>query len=191
MQRGVIYQIFPDRFRDGDAANNPAAGRFSYDQPGGTITRSNQIDWNSAVCDPRLAATACTGKYGDNFYGGDLAGITEKINQDYFDNLGVSVLYLNPIFRAPSNHKYDTADYLTIDPDFGTLADFQALTAAAHAHGIKVMLDGVFNHTSSDSTYFDRYGRFDAAGNLNDPDGGTFDGSGACEAVASAFRSCR
>ncbi len=188
MQRGVIYQIFPDRFRDGNAANNPAAGRFSYDQPGGTITRSNQINWNSTVCDPRLAATACTGKYGDNFYGGDLAGITEKINQGYFDTLGVSVLYLNPIFRAPSNHKYDTADYMTIDPDFGTLADFQALTAAAHAHGMKVMLDGVFNHTSSDSKYFDRYGRFDAAGNLTDADGGTFDGSGACEAVLSAFR---
>lgn len=188
MQRGVIYQIFPDRFRDGNTDNTPAAGRFSYAQAGGTITRSNQIDWNSAVCDPREAATTCTGKYGDNFYGGDLAGITDKINQGYFDNLGISVLYLNPIFRAPSNHKYDTADYLTIDPDFGTLADFQALTAAAHAHGMTVMLDGVFNHTSSDSKYFDRYGRFDAAGDLTDPDGGTFDGSGACEAVASAYR---
>ena len=151
--------------------------------------RSTQTGWNFTVCDPRSTyVPSCAGKYGDNFYGGDLAGITAKINQGYFDRLGVSVLYLNPIFRAPSNHKYDTADYLTIDPDFGTLADFQALTAAAHAHGMKVMLDGVFNHTSSDSKYFDRYGRFDAAGNLNDPDGGTFDDSGACEAVASAFR---
>ncbi len=189
MQRGVIYQIFPDRFRDGNAANNPAAGRFSYDQAGGTITRSNQINWNSTVCDPRLAATACTGKYGDNFYGGDLAGITEKINQGYFDTLGISVLYLNPIFRAPSNHKYDTADYMTIDPDFGTLADFQALTAAAHAHGMQVMLDGVFNHTSSDSTYFDRYSRYDSAGNLTSGTVGTDDNSGACEAGASPYYS--
>lgn len=189
MQRGVIYQIFPDRFRDGNSGNNPAAGRFSYNQPGGTIVRSNQSDWNYTVCDPRSTyLPACADKYGDNFYGGDLAGITEKINQGYFDNLGVSVLYLNPIFRAPSNHKYDTADYLTIDPDFGLLSDFQALTNAAHAHGIRVMLDGVFNHTSSDSKYFDRYGRFDINGNLIDPDGGTFDGSGACEAVASLFR---
>ncbi|CAG0933502.1 Amylopullulanase [Thermoflexales bacterium] len=189
MQRGVVYQIFPDRFRDGNAANNPSAGRFSYNQAGGTIVRSNQSDWNYTVCDPRSTySPSCSGKYGDNFYGGDLAGITAKINQGYFDNLGVSVLYLNPIFRSPSNHKYDTADFLMIDPDFGSLADFQALTAAAHAHGLKVMLDGVFNHTSSDSKYFDRYGRFDAAGNLIDPDGGTFDGSGACEAVASAFR---
>ncbi len=84
--------------------------------------------------------------YGDNFYGGDLAGITEKINAGYFDNLGVTVLYLNPIFRSPSNHKYDTADYLTIDPDFGTLADFQILVATADAHGMKIILDGVFNH---------------------------------------------
>jgi glycosidase len=189
MQRGVVYQIFPDRFRDGSAANNPATGRFSYNQPGGAIVRSSQIDWNYTVCDPRSTyAPSCSGKYGDNFYGGDLAGITEKITQGYFDNLGVSVLYLNPIFRAPSNHKYDTADYLTIDPDFGTLADFQALVAAAHAHGLKVMLDGVFNHTSSDSMYFDRYQRYDVSGNLTSPGGlGADDNSGACEAGSSPF----
>jgi glycosidase len=87
----------------------------------------------------------------------------------------VTLLYLNPIFRAPSNHKYDTADFMQIDPGLGSLADFQAMVAAANARGIRIMLDGVFNHTSADSPYFDRYGRY-------------ADGSGACEAVSSQFR---
>ncbi len=189
MQRGIIYQIFPDRFRDGSAANNPPAGRFSYG-PNVAIVRSNdpEGDWNSAVCDPR-AAGACFGRYGDNFYGGDLQGITQKLEDGYFSNLGVTMLYLNPIFRAPSNHKYDTANFLEIDPDFGTLADFQTMVAAANARGIRIMLDGVFNHTSSDSPYFDRYSRYDAAGNLTAPNGGSNDSSGACEAVSSPYRS--
>lgn len=191
MQRGIVYQIFPDRFRDGNSGNNPPAGRFSYNTPGGSIARSNQANWNYTVCDPRNTyAPSCDAKYGDNFYGGDLAGITQKVNEGYFDTLGVTVLYLNPIFRAPSNHKYDTADYMVIDPDFGTLADFQTLAAAANAHGIKIILDGVFNHTSSDSKYFDRYSRYDAAGNLTSPGGpGVDDNSGACEAAASSFYS--
>ncbi len=191
MQGSVVYQVFPDRFRDGNAANNPPAGRFSYNTSG-TIVRSSDAegDWNSVVCDPRSTYTpSCDGKYGDNFYGGDLAGITEKINAGYFDALGVSVLYLNPIFFSPSNHKYDTADFLLIDPDFGTLADFQALTAAAHAHGMKVILDGVFNHTSSDSRYFDRYKRFDASGALVNLSEGADDNTGACESPNSTYRS--
>ncbi len=186
MQGGVVYQVFPDRFRDGNPANNPPAGRFSYNTSG-TIVRSNQTTWNYTVCDPRdTYVPGCTGKFGDNFYGGDLAGITEKINAGYFDALGVSVLYLNPIFRSPSNHKYDTADFMMIDPDFGTLADFQTLTAAAHAHGMKVILDGVFNHTSSDSRYFDIYHRYNSSGELVSAGIGTDDDSGACEAGASA-----
>ncbi|HEY0069211.1 MAG TPA: alpha-amylase family glycosyl hydrolase, partial [Chloroflexia bacterium] len=188
MQTGIVYQIFPDRFRDGNPANNPAPGRFFYDEHG-AILRSTDPDWNTTICDPRSNSSPCPGIYGQNFYGGDLAGITQKINQGYFDNLGVSVLYLNPIFRSPSNHKYDTADYKVIDPDFGTLADFQAMAAAAHDHGIKIMLDGVFNHTASDSKYFDRYSRYDVAGNLTSPNGpGSNDGSGACEATSSTFR---
>lgn len=153
MQRGSIYQIFPDRFRDGDSSNNPQAGRFSYGE-NVAIVRSNdpQGDWNTTVCDPR-GSGACAGRYGDNFYGGDLQGVTQKIQDGYFSSLGVTMLYLNPIFRAPSNHKYDTANFMEIDPDFGTLADFQALVAAANTRGIRVMLDGVFNHTSSDSPY--------------------------------------
>lgn len=191
MQRGVVYQVFPDRFRDGDPSNNPAAGRFSYDRAGGAIVRSNQADWNYTVCDPRSSySPSCPNYYGDNFYGGDLRGVIQKIDDGYFANLGVTVLYLNPIFRSPSNHKYDSADFLTIDPDFGTLAIFQELTAKAEAAGIKVVLDGVFNHVSSDSTYFDRYSRYDAAGNLTSPNGpGVDDGSGGCESPVSPYRS--
>ena len=173
MQQGVVYQIFPDRFRDGNTGNDPAAGRFFYGA-NSAIVRSNSADWNATMCDPRnVASPTCSQHYSDNFYGGDLAGITQKINDGYFDNLGVSVLYLNPIFQSPSNHKYDTADYLQIDPDFGDLADFQALAAAANSHGIKLILDGVFNHTSSDSPYFDYYARFGD--------------SGACESAGSPY----
>ena len=190
IQRGIVYQIFPERFRDGNTANDPAAGRFFYSEPA-SVARSNQANWNYTLCDPRSVYTpSCAGIWSQNFYGGDLAGITEKINQGYFDSLGVSVLYLNPTFRSPSNHKYDTADYLVIDPDFGTLADFQALVAAATSHGIYIILDGVFNHTASDSRYFDIYKRYDSAGNLTSPGGpGTDDNSGACESPNSTHRS--
>ncbi|PID85185.1 MAG: hypothetical protein CSB13_09340 [Chloroflexi bacterium] len=191
MQRGVVYQIFPDRFRDGDAANNPVNGRFSYDRAGGAIVRSNQSNWNYTVCDPRSTYTpSCPNYYGDNFYGGDLQGIIDKIEDGYFDSLGVTVLYLNPIFLSPSNHKYDTADFLAIDPDFGDLATFQTLIATANSHGIKVILDGVFNHTSSDSPYFDYYSRYDSNHNLTSPNApGIDDNSGACESPSANYRS--
>ncbi|GAB4526633.1 MAG: hypothetical protein Fur0018_11940 [Anaerolineales bacterium] len=198
MQRGVVYQIFPDRFRNGDPSNNPVTGRFSYARANGSITRSHTItntantagDWNFTICDPRSTYSPdCPNFYGDNFYGGDLRGVIQKVEDGYFTNLGVTVLYLNPIFRSPSNHKYDTADYMTIDPDFGTLADFQELVQKAGQRGIRVILDGVFNHTSSDSTYFDRYSRYNATGTLTSPGGvGTDDNSGACESPASPFR---
>jgi glycosidase len=190
MQRGAVYQIFPDRFRDGNTGNDPAAGRFFYNQAGGIITRSNQVDWNYTVCDPRnVSSPTCNTHYSDNFYGGDLQGITDKINQGFFDNLGVGVIYLNPIFRSPSNHKYDTADYTSIDPDFGTLTDFQNLVSAAQSHDMKIVLDGVFNHTSSDSKYFDRYSRYDVTGTLTSSGVGTDDNSGACEGGSSSFYS--
>lgn len=189
LQRAVVYQIFPDRFRDGDPSNDPLPGRFYYNRPGGTLFRSGSSAWNTRICDPRDSAGPCPDAYGENFYGGDLRGILQKIREGYFDALGVTVLYLNPIFRSPSNHKYDTVDYFHIDPDFGTLEDFQALVQEAAAHGIRIILDGVFNHVSSDSPYFDRYSRYDAAGNLTSPNGpGLDDNSGACESPASPYR---
>ncbi len=190
IQRGVVYQVFPDRFRDGNSANNPKAGRFFYNEPGGTIVRSNTADWNSTICDPRSTyAPSCAGKYSDNFYGGDLPGLTQKINDGYFSNLGITVIYLNPIFYSPSNHKYDTADYTKIDTDFGGKTAWQNLAAAASSKNIHIVLDGVFNHTSSDSPYFDLFKRFNYADILTSRTGpGTDDNIGACESPNSVRR---
>lgn len=164
VKHGVIYQIFTDRFRDGDPGNNTPASSFFYGD-GSAIERSNGSDWNTSICDPRSAGTgACPGRYSDNFYGGDLQGILDRL--DYLQSLGVTILYLNPIFESPSNHKYDTTDFLAIDDNFGVLGNpvaseqlFIDLAEAAHARGIRLVLDGVFNHSSSDSVYFDRYAR--------------------------------
>jgi glycosidase len=97
-----------------------------------------------------------------DFFGGDLQGIIAKL--DYLRQLGVNTLYLTPIFMADSNHKYDTTDYTMIDPHFGSLAVWRELVQQAHAQGMHIILDGVFNHTSSDSIYFDRYHTWQTAG---------------------------
>ena len=171
VKNAVIYQIFPDRFRDGNAANNPPAGEFFYNEAT-TIVRSGTTDWNAPICDPRDAAGSCPNVYSQNFYGGDLAGIQDKLA--YLDGLGVTAIYLNPIFDAPSNHKYDTTDYSVIDPAFGDQALLSSLVADMSSRGMHLILDGVFNHTSSDSIYFDRYGRYATLG--------------ACESASSAYR---
>jgi len=168
---GIFYQIFPDRFRNGDSANDNGAGEFFYDEAGGTIVRSNSTDWNTAICDPREVATACSGSYSRNFYGGDLKGIQDELA--YIKSLGVTVIYMTPVFESPSNHKYDASDYSVVDDNFGGDAALTALVTAAHAEGMHVVLDGVFNHVSSDSGYFDRYNRYTAVG--------------ACESTASPF----
>ncbi|MEJ5223709.1 MAG: alpha-amylase family glycosyl hydrolase, partial [Anaerolineales bacterium] len=169
VKNAVVYQIFPDRFRDGDSSNNPQAGEFFYGA-NDTITRSNATDWNTPICDPRNrpgAVSGCVNKYSQNFYGGDLQGIIDEL--DYLDALGITAIYLNPIFKSPSNHKYDTADYGQIDPHFGTLADFQQLVNEANQRDIYIILDGVFNHVSSDSPYMDRYGRYPEVGACESP----------------------
>ncbi|MDX1665039.1 MAG: alpha amylase N-terminal ig-like domain-containing protein [Candidatus Promineifilaceae bacterium] len=170
VKNAIIYQIFTDRFRDGGWPD-PPAGRFFYDELDGTIYRSNESEWNTVICDPRDAED-CPGTYSLNFYGGDLPGILEKM--DYLQSIGITALYLNPIFESPSNHKYDTSDFTQISSDFGDLDTFKTLVNEAHSRGMHVILDGVFNHTSSDSIYFDRYSNFDTLG--------------ACESVASPYR---
>lgn len=114
----VWYQIFPDRFCNGDPSNDP----------------ENVVLWreHGSVTD-------------EECFGGDLAGITDKL--DYLQNLGINGLYLTPINEAPSNHKYDTTDYTKIDPRFGDEETFKHLVKEAHKRGIRVMLDGVFNHS--------------------------------------------
>ncbi len=145
----VIYQVFPDRFaKSGDC---DLTGKL---QP--FILHKN---WEEEVLwqpDPQ-------GKILNNdFYGGNFRGITEKM--DYIASLGVNILYLNPISKSFSSHRYDTADYKSPDPMLGTTEDFAALCDAAHARGIRVVLDGVFSHTGADSLYFDKYGNFGKKG---------------------------
>ena len=168
----VVYQVFPDRFRDGDSTNNKPAGTFFYGEPGGTVYRSLTADWNEEICDPRAAGT-CAGTYSKNFYGGDLSGLLSKL--DYIEGLGVNTIYLNPIFESPSNHGYDTTDYLALNPIFGDADDLNALVTEINNRGMHLILDGVFNHVSSDSIYFDRYNQYAEVG--------------ACESNTSPYRS--
>lgn len=169
IKNAVVYQVFPDRFRDGNPANNKPAGTFFYGEPGGTIYRSDTENWNTFICDPRANSNdACEGSWSKNFYGGDLQGLTDKL--DYLQALGVTAIYLNPIFESPSNHGYDTTDYLSINEMFGTQADYDALIAGLQARGMHLIVDGVFNHVSSDSKYLDRYGRYDEVGACESPD---------------------
>ncbi len=147
--RGVSYQIFPDRFRRG----------VKRGVDGLVGARSLHEDWNDTVDylpDARGEITC------SDFFGGDLAGIAEKLG--YLRSLGVTTLYLNPIFEAASNHRYDTADYRRIDPLLGTEEDFRALCAEAEKLGIHIVLDGVFNHTGSNSVYFNADGFYPGVG---------------------------
>ncbi len=189
MQQGVAYQIFPDRFRNGDSANDPINGAdFIYEA--GAIKID---DWTAAPCNPRAAdggdgAGPCEQDvWSADFFGGDLQGIIDEL--DYLQELGVTVLYLNPIFMAPSNHLYDTQNYKEIDPYFGDLTTFQTLAAETDRRGIQIILDGVFNHVSYDSTYFDGYQRWLADGSLDPSGPGHDDDSGACESAASPYKS--
>ena len=144
---GVMYHIFLDRFAKG-------AGKVSYRD--GSIL---DPDWENGV--PQYAEYRGAEVKNNHFFGGNLWGIIEKL--DYLESLGVNILYLSPIFDAVSNHKYDTSDYLKIADEFGGEEAFEALVKAAHARGMKIILDGVFNHTGSDSRYFDEYGRYGCA----------------------------
>ena len=156
--KSVAYQIFPDRFRRGEDwekrqkdAAHPAGWK-------GTKRLVLQ-DWNDTpfYCkDHNGRVTRWP------FFGGTLEGIREKLG--YLESLGVGVIYLNPIFLASSNHKYDTADYMTIDPGFGDEETFRKLCADAKARGIRIILDGVFSHTGDDSIYFNKYGNYPEPG---------------------------
>lgn len=160
LKDAIVYQIFPDRFRDGDPSNNVVSGsHFFYGNPTGGITYTT---WNSEVIDPRDPSGPYTDRWSEDFYGGDLQGIAEKL--DYLQSLGVTVLYLNPIFRSPSNHKYDTTTYEEVDPHLGGDKALASLLTEAQNRGMRIVLDGVFNHTSSDSIYFDKYSRYQTQG---------------------------
>ena len=145
----VIYQIFPDRFyKHGDC-----------DLTGKLKPYHIHDNWNEEV----HWQPDANGKILNNdFYGGNFRGITEKM--DYIASLGTAILYLNPISKSFSSHRYDTGDYKIPDPMLGTLEDFCALCEAAHARGIRVVLDGVYSHTGSNSLYFDKERTFGGNG---------------------------
>lgn len=145
----VFYQIFPDRFNNADDSISVKTGEYEYQ--GGrrpVVARA----WNEPITTSDHNSTGAT-----EFYGGDLLGIEHKL--DYLQELGISALYLNPIFTSPSNHKYDTSDYRNVDPHLGTNEDFARLTSDVHSRNMKIMLDAVFNHTSCDHPWFGRYER--------------------------------
>jgi glycosidase len=166
----VVYQIFPDRFRNGDRRNDPcrsgspAGCPLFYD----SAQAVRHEMWNEPVEDPRQS-----GVFNRDFFGGDLAGIEQKL--DYIQRLGVNTLYLNPVFAARSNHRYDTDDYHRVDPSLGGNRALESLVAALRRRGMHLILDGVFNHASSDGRLFDRYHRYRH--------------EGACESTTSPFRS--
>ncbi|MBQ4193719.1 MAG: glycoside hydrolase family 13 protein [Clostridia bacterium] len=146
-REGLVYHIFVDRF---------AKSGKVHVKPGAVL----DPDWDNGT--PQYGEYPGAEVANNVFFGGDLAGITEKL--DYIASLGVKTIYLSPVFEAASNHKYDTGDYLKIDPMFGTDADMRTLCREAEARGIAILCDGVFNHTGSDSVYFNREGHYPTVG---------------------------
>ncbi|MBK1812434.1 alpha-glucosidase C-terminal domain-containing protein [Clostridium sp. YIM B02505] len=177
MKNGVVYQIFPDRFFDGDTGND-----FLQKLSRGMTPYEFYTNWYSITEDPELEYLKdkdgnvikdengspklnpdYKGAIGDNnwsneMYGGDLKGVEKKL--DYLKALGVNILYFNPVGQSISSHRYDTTDYSKVDPLLGNMQDFANLTKAASERGMHIILDGVFNHVSDDSVYFDRYDKY-------------------------------
>ncbi|RYL94909.1 glycoside hydrolase family 13 protein [Sporolactobacillus sp. THM7-4] len=152
---GVVYHIFVDRFKNGNRHGtvlNPKKNSFIYATESDTPYYIRDKNEEIARWD---------------FFGGNLQGIIVKL--PYLHRLGVTVLYLSPIFEARSNHKYDTADYRRIDPMFGEIKTFQKLIAKAGRLGIHIILDGVFNHVGADSRYFNRFKTYGDGGAYHDP----------------------
>ena len=146
-KKGVIYQIFPDRF---------CKGEIEY---GEIFADRENANWG----DEPLWANGTVGKVINNdYFGGNFNGIKEKL--PYLKDLGVTIIYLNPIFEAHSNHRYNTANYLKADPILGTNEEFASLCKEAEKLDIKIILDGVFSHTGADSIYFNKFGRYDELG---------------------------
>lgn len=154
-KNAIFYQIFPDRFFNGNEDGeilNPKPGSFLY------------ADWYDK---PIYVKNERGEIVRWEFSGGNLAGIRKKI--DYLKTLGVTGVYLNPVFEARSNHRYDTGDYHKIDPMLGTNEEFSTLMEELKDQNIGVILDGVFNHTGADSKYFNALGTYDMLGAAQSP----------------------
>ncbi|MBR3224702.1 MAG: 4-alpha-glucanotransferase [Atopobiaceae bacterium] len=181
-EHGIVYQIFPDRFDRGTNWLELVEKSFSDGRNG--PARMLVHDWSTQP-------TYQKDQYGRistwDFYGGNLDGIRERLG--YLKALGISVIYLNPIFEAASNHRYDTADYMRVDPMLGDRETFMRLCAEAKEMGIYIILDGVFNHTGCDSRYFNKYDNYPDEGAFQSKDspyaswfkfGGDADGEYQC-----------
>ncbi len=153
----IYYYVFPERFRNGDKNNDPQPGRDKYQSHTVELHKS----WHEKPFRPG-SGDGGDAVYNNDFFGGDLAGIIQKL--DYIKALGANTIYMTPVFKAASNHKYDTADYTQIDPAFGSNADFERLTREAQKRGIRVIPDTSLNHVGSDSVYFDRFGNHQTQG---------------------------
>lgn len=141
----IIYHIFVDRFNRANGVKTKRKYRLHE-----SFSESPEV-------------VSADGKYyADDFFGGNFNGIREKL--DYLEELGVGIIYLSPIFKAYSNHRYDTGDYLKVDELLGTEDDFKRLLDAAHEKGMRIILDGVFNHSGADSLYFNKFGTYDSLG---------------------------
>ena len=150
---GTMYQIFPDRFCEG--------------VPGKPMGFADRIYREKKDGEPYFWPNEQEDGYlNRDYFGGDFEGIRQKL--PYLANLGVTCVYLNPIFEAHSNHRYNTANYLAPDPLLGTVEEFTRLCAEAKERGIRIILDGVFSHTGSDSLYFNREGRYGPGGAYRD-----------------------
>lgn len=159
VKNSVFYQIFPERFYNGNPNISVKDGEYSYQ---GYEVYSVK-EWN-------LPAKSYEETGGVDFYGGDLEGIIQKL--DYLQELGVNAIYLNPIFLSPSVHKYDSLDYFQVDPHFGGDAALEKLMKELHKRGMKLMLDISINHTSSEAAWFNKSAEFYnvSEGAYNNPD---------------------
>lgn len=152
LRGSVLYQIFPDRFCEG--------------RPNKPMPFPDRVYRTNKHGEPYFWPNETGGDLNRDFFGGDFEGIRQKL--PYLESMGVGWIYLNPIFEAHSNHRYNTADYLNADPLLGTNEEFSRLCAEAKERGIRIILDGVFSHTGSDSIYFNREGRYGEGGAFRD-----------------------
>lgn len=162
-KKSIAYQIFPDRFFRGPDWRERRDAAMAEREGKRGIKRVFQENWDDTPFYTRSPDGEITRW---PFFGGTLEGVREKLG--YLKDLGVGVIYLNPIFKASSNHRYDTADFTCIDPMLGDEESFSALCKEAEKFGMRIILDGVFNHTGADSVYFDRYGNY-GGGAYSDP----------------------
>ena len=169
IKNAVVYQIFPDRFFNGDISND-----YSQKLARGNTPYEFYQDWYSIPEVPTLEfitnadgtqspnpdykGTKGDGVWANEMYGGDLKGIQDKL--DYLQAVGVNTLYMTPISQSISNHRYDATDYKQLDPLLGHMEEFVNLAIEAHKRDMHLIIDGVFNHVSDDSIYFDRYGKY-------------------------------